>query len=188
LIAVGVVAGLATWRSTRGPEVKPTSILANAPDKAKPTVAHEQLNLTEAQVKNAKAFVTAAAAVSESLAADKLADFNRNAPQVAPASEALLRSLPAGHPWRPLLERISGSGKLVSAGDLTEARKEFLPFSTAVSEFVRTARHQADALKALKLYRCPMAPQPGFWLQLKGPLRNPYFGSEMLTCGSELNE
>jgi hypothetical protein len=86
-----------------------------------------------------------------------------------------------------LLQRISGSGKLVSAGELAEARKEFLPFSTAVSEFVRTARHQSDALKSLKLYRCPMAPQPGFWLQLNGPLRNPYFGSEMLTCGSELS-
>jgi len=32
-----------------------------------------------------------------------------------------------------------------------------------------------------------MAPQPGFWIQTNSPLRNPYFGSEMLDCGSEVN-
>ncbi len=30
-----------------------------------------------------------------------------------------------------------------------------------------------------------MSPQPGIWLQLQVPLRNPYFGAEMLDCGVE---
>ncbi len=161
-------------------EATPVTQQTNAP------VAQPKLDLTTAQVAAAQRFVAAAAAVSESLAADNLAAFNRAAAEVAPALEKLTQSLPPGHPWLALLEKISRNGKLVSAGDLAEARKEFLPFSVAVSEFARTARQQSDALESLKLYRCPMAPQPGFWLQLEGPLRNPYFGSEMLDCGSEL--
>ena len=77
------------------------------------------------------------------LAADNLAGFNRAAPQIAPVANALLQTLPADHPWRPLLQKIADTGRLVPAGDLAEARKEFLPFSAAVTEFARTARQQA---------------------------------------------
>jgi hypothetical protein len=31
-----------------------------------------------------------------------------------------------------------------------------------------------------------MAPQPGLWMQEKGPLANPFYGSQMLTCGEEV--
>ena len=85
-----------------------------------------------------------------------------------------------------MLQKITDTGKLVPAGDLTEARKEFIPFSTATTDFARIARQQNAVLSALKIYRCPMAPKPGFWIQTNGPLRNPYFGSEMLDCGSEV--
>jgi hypothetical protein len=30
-----------------------------------------------------------------------------------------------------------------------------------------------------------MAPKPGLWLQLSGPLANPFYGSKMLRCGEE---
>jgi Cu(I)/Ag(I) efflux system membrane protein CusA/SilA len=186
--AVVGVAGLAIWFSARDSQTIPAPASPEAKHEANPLVTHPKLELTESQAKAVKAFVGAAAAVAESLAADKLADFNRAATQTGPALDALLGALPTEHAWRTPLERISRNGRLVAAGDLAEARKEFLPFSTAVAEFARTARQQADALKSLKLYRCPMAPQPGFWLQLNGPLRNPYFGSEMLDCGSELSE
>jgi hypothetical protein len=43
-----------------------------------------------------------------------------------------------------------------------------------------------DPFSALKVYQCPMlkqafpgAPPKGLWMQLQGPLRNPYFGAEM---------
>jgi len=45
----------------------------------------------------------------------------------------------------------------------------------------------------LKVYQCPMtrrsfegAPAKAAWLQLEGPIRNPYFGAEMLDCGTEV--
>jgi len=188
LIAVAVVTGLAVWRSMQLPEVKPVPSKTNTTVETKPLASPEKLDLTATQAQAAKDFVAAAAALGEGLAADNLTEFNRAAAHIAPMLETMERSLPAGHPWRPMLEKISTRGNLVPAGDLGEARTQFLPFSTAVTEFIRVARQQAEPLKLVKLYRCPMAPQPGYWLQLEGPLRNPYFGSEMLDCGSELGE
>jgi hypothetical protein len=52
------------------------------------------------------------------------------------------------------------------------------------------ARKQ-EPFKSVKIYKCPMAPKPGqtsFWLQLAGPLRNPFYGSEMIDCGSEVTQ
>jgi membrane fusion protein, copper/silver efflux system len=38
------------------------------------------------------------------------------------------------------------------------------------------------------VFQCPMAPvlKKGRWVQKTDKLRNPFFGSAMLTCGSEL--
>ena len=63
----------------------------------RPSVTYAKLELTEAQAKAAQAFIAAAAAVSESLAADNLEEFNRAAPQTTPALQALLDTLTADH-------------------------------------------------------------------------------------------
>jgi len=185
LVGIAVVVGGAIWfAGESGPK-----LVSNPPPEAhpgKPTASLPKLGLTDHQARAAKSFIAAAAAVGECLAEDNLAAFNRAAANTAPELERLVQSLPPGHPWLPLLQMLPSNGHLAAAGDLAEARKEFLPFSTAVSEFARAARQQSDTFKSLKLYRCPMAPKPGFWLQFEGPLRNPYFGSEMLDCGSEI--
>jgi hypothetical protein len=184
-VAVAVLGVIVIWLS-RKPAIKHPAAGTNATNATQLSAVRAKLELTEAQTKAAKSFINAAAAVSESLAADDLGGFNRAAPQVAPALDALRQALPADHPWRQRLQKVADFGRLVPAGDLAEARKGFLPFSAAVTEFVRTGREQADVLRSLKIYRCPMAPQPGLWLQLQGPLRNPYFGQEMIDCGTEV--
>jgi hypothetical protein len=184
---LAVLAGIVIWLSRESRPVSNTTQRTEGTIGRQPASAQAKLELTAAQTKAAQAFIAAAAAVSESLAADNLAEFNRAAPQTAPALDALLQSLPTDHVWRPLLQRIADTGNLVPAGDLAEARKEFIPFSTVTTDFVKVARHQSAALGSLKIYRCPMAPQPGFWVQTNGPIRNPYFGSEMLDCGNEIN-
>jgi hypothetical protein len=184
--AIVVVAGIVWVMQSTRPKEHCSESPASKPANATNTVVHTKLALTETQAAAAKSFINAAAAVGGSLAADNLAEFNRTIVEAASTLERLWRSLPPGHPWLPSLDRISRQGKLIPAGDLAEARKEFLVFSAAVSEFASSARHQHDALKLVKLYRCPMAPQPGFWIQTNAPLRNPYFGSEMLDCGNEI--
>jgi hypothetical protein len=105
--------------------------------------------------------------------------------KLEPAIQKALESFEPDHPWTPLLQNIAGAG-LKNAGDLSEAREAFIPFSSALVEFVKVARQQNETLASLRIYRCPMAPKPGFWMQRSGPLRNPYFGHEMLDCGTEI--
>jgi Cu(I)/Ag(I) efflux system membrane protein CusA/SilA len=187
VLAVGLIIAVSLSRGIKSAKESPAPGGTNQVT-SKAIAALEPLLLTEAQSAAAREFITAAAVVSESLAADNLAGFNQATAAIEPARERLLNSLGPNHPWREALAKIPVSGNLVAAGDLAEARKEFLSFSTIVSDFARTARHQSDALKSVKLYRCPMAPQPGFWIQTNGPLRNPFFGSEMLDCGNEVTD
>ena len=150
------------------------------------------MKFTEAQQKSVQAFLAAASAVSEALAADKLADFNREAARLHAAMPALLDVFDQAPAWQPLVEKIEANSHLEQAADLAAARKAFLPFSFAATEFAARLRRQPE-FRALKIYQCPMvnraipgAPKVGQWLQLQGPLRNPYFGDEMLDCGEEV--
>ena len=187
LIVVAIVVGIVIWSGRKGRDQRNVSGMSvSNSNVSRATPKPEPLTLTEAQSVAVREFINAAALVGEGLAADNVNAFNQTVVNVTPALDKLLQSLPSAHPWHATLEKIAASGKLAPAGDLAEARKAFLPFSTSVSEFAKTARHQNDALKSVRLYRCPMAPQPGLWIQTNAPLRNPFFGSEMLDCGNEV--
>ena len=90
------------------------------------------------------------------------------------------------HHWEKLMEPIEELGKAEPAKDLAQARARFLPFSTAVVEWAKLLRKEAPGLPALKTYHCPMAPKPGLWMQVSGPLANPFYGKKMLKCGEEV--
>jgi Cu(I)/Ag(I) efflux system membrane fusion protein len=83
-------------------------------------------------------------------------------------------------------------GHLEKAKDLASARKSFLPFSMATVELIKQLR-AAEPFKAVRIFNCPMvnraipgAAKNGQWIQIAPPLRNPYFGPEMLDCGTEV--
>ena len=90
--------------------------------------------------------------------------------------------------WRELGPPLAALMEGKPAKDLSEARQKFLPFSTALVEIIKQVRKDDPALAGVKIYHCPMAPKPGLWMQAQGPLRNPFYGSEMLTCGKEVTE
>lgn len=133
----------------------------------------------------------AADAVRESLAADDLARFNVAAAALHPVVAALpdIGALPA-------LARAGKAAHLPEAKDLPSARKSFYPLSTALVEVVRGLRGIPDIAAAfadVTLYQCPMvkrafpeAPKTASWIQLGGPVRNPWFGADMIDCGTEL--
>jgi Cu(I)/Ag(I) efflux system membrane fusion protein len=132
-------------------------------------------------------FVTEAGAVSQALAADDLAKFNQQVKQLATVVPALQKELAASPRWQGLVERLAGSSASAApAKDLAEARKWFLPFSTASVELVKQLRKQDSTFAGLEVYHCPMAPKPGLWMQSQGPLANPFYGAKMLTCGEEV--
>jgi hypothetical protein len=180
LIVVAVIAGVLIWKNSTAQHDSP------APSKPEATVKPVAMpQLTPAQHDFMSALLQAGNAVSASLASDNLANFNQAAGDFNTAAQHTAESLGPEHPWTHWLQKLR-EAKLNPAGDLNEARGEFISFSAALVDFVRTVRQQDPALATLKIYRCPMAPKPGFWMQLNGPLRNPYFGQEMIDCGTEV--
>ncbi len=136
-------------------------------------------------------FLKAADAVREALAADDLTRFNLAAAALHPVVGALpdIGALPA-------LARAGKAAHLPEAKDLPSARKSFYPLSTDLVEVVRGLRGIPDIAAAfadVTLYQCPMvkrafpgAPKTASWIQLGVPVRNPWFGADMIDCGTEL--
>ncbi len=185
VVVVAALAALMLWIVSRADKRSATSSSAQ-PGQPEQTASLPVITLSAAQQNATRELLLAGNAISASLAADDIHEFNQSAARLAPVLEAMRAAFPAPHPWAPLIEKVQAAAKLVPAGDLSEARAEFLPFSTALVELLRMVRRQDPAWASLKIYRCPMAPQPGFWMQLGPTLRNPFFGKEMIGCGTEV--
>lgn len=73
-------------------------------------------------------------------------------------------------------------------GSLDSAREAYRAVSHALLKAANVARGPKTAMK-LTHYYCPMVPGGGGdWMQPGGDLANPYWGSEMLTCGEVVND
>ena len=131
-------------------------------------------------------FLTVADGISRALAADSLGQLKTNTGALPGAVSSLVKALGDDHPWHPLLKHIQAFATWPVPADLAAARQTFLPFSTNVVALVQLVRSMEETFRSLKVYHCPMAPKPGLWFQAKGPLRNPYYGAEMLKCGNEV--
>jgi Cu(I)/Ag(I) efflux system membrane fusion protein len=148
--------------------------------------------LTGAQQQSAREFLKLTSDLGAALAADDIKKFNEIAPRVHAAIPKLLDSLGSITSLRPVLQKLETDGHLEAAKDLPAARKEFLPFSIAAVELTKQLR-AAEPFKSIKIFNCPMvdravrgAAKNGPWIQLEGPLRNPFFGAEMIDCGTEV--
>ena len=114
-----------------------------------------------------KAIVNSYLEMHAALAADKVEDVK--APAAAIAAEA--GRMGAGG------ATIAKAAKEVEqAKDLNAARTAFGPLSDAV-----IAAAKAANIGEVKVAYCPMS--KGSWLQKDDTIKNPYYGSQMLTCG-----
>jgi hypothetical protein len=127
-----------------------------------------------------KALAFAAADAADALAADDLGRYR----QQLPALRAALAAIQADTP-QSSLTRFTPS--LADPADLKSARAQFEPLSTATADAARAQHLHHTA--GLHLFECPMAPATGKarWLQRSGGTKNPFFGSQMPTCGEELD-
>ena len=189
-----VVAGTEAGSATAVAPAPPGG--TNAPggsNAAAPALTEPLPALTEAQRKAAMEFIAQTARLSEALAADSVANFNTEAARVHALLPDLVRAFDSAGPWRRWLQEIEAAGHLMEAAEIKEARKMFHPLSEAVSGWAAVLRRQQAGFGAWKIYRCPMtkdsfpgAPRTGNWIQAGASIRNPYFGAEMLDCGSEV--
>lgn len=90
------------------------------------------------------------------------------------------------HPQYARVSQIAaGAAALEATTDLKSAR---LAFCRVAEGIVELARSDEDLKAAWQLFFCSMTAEAGFpygfWVQPKGErIANPYFGSEMLSCG-----
>jgi Cu(I)/Ag(I) efflux system membrane fusion protein len=131
--------------------------------------------------------------LAQALAADNVEAFRTESKKLNPTLSALKESFAGAPEWNALAEKLEAAGHFPEVPDLAAARKVFLPFSMAAVEIAQKARVREKQFRSLKIFQCPMvnqavpgAPRRGLWVQAAGPLRNPFFGSEMLDCGSEV--
>ncbi len=143
----------------------------------------------DVQQQAALELIRAASAVSAALAADDLAAHNASIASLHTASMTVAEQL--GEPGQRLL----AVAHVAPAKSLAEARKQFYPLSMAIAGLAAQWSRQLPAVRSeLKIFECPMAKSAvpsadtnqGRWVQSAGPLRNPFFGAEMLDCGKEI--
>ncbi len=149
--------------------------------------------LTETQRKAVSEYLALANNLAAALAADDVKQFNAQAAKTHATIPPLLGAFDAASPWQALVKPIEKSGHLREAANLTDARKSFHPFSEATVALAQAVRRADKEFASVKVFRCPMtkdafpgAPNRADWIQLKPQIRNPWFGAEMLECGSEV--
>ena len=150
-------------------------------------------SFTETQRTMIHDLLAVADAIRAALSGDSLAGFNQHAAKLHELLPGLLNAFDRSPTWQPLIVRIETDAHLEKSADLKAARKQFYALSNAVVELAQKLRAQQKEFGSLKVYQCPMlkqafpgAPSKGLWIQLEGPLRNPYFGAEMIDCGTEV--
>lgn len=149
------------------------------PPEAAPAASSEPVDPTH--VAHSMAFLERVAEANAALASDDLPGYLGGIQkiQTAKAGFAQISAETAS-----LAETIPG-GEFAT---LDAARKAHLAFSAATAEFAKKLKSLPGG-SSLKVFKCPMYPAPGktaFWIQTNAPIRNPFYGSEMLDCGSEV--
>jgi hypothetical protein len=144
----------------------------------------------EMQLKAADRLFSLAAELGAALAQDDLKRFESGVKNSSEVGDAMAKAFPKDIPDPALRDSIAelGRGILPAAANLEEARAGFEPWSKAAVQFAREWRKLAPS-DNLRLFRCPMYPKAGksgYWLQMDMPLQNPFFGSKMIDCGTEI--
>ncbi len=129
-----------------------------------------------------KPLAFAAADAASDLAADDLAAYLNRLPQL----QAALNNYLSGYAHASTGPLSKYETTLADPTDLRGARRSFEPLSSALAdEVMRLHLHHREGLH---IYECPMTPVLGHgrWISRSDELRNPFFGSAMLTCGDEI--
>lgn len=108
--------------------------------------------------------------IQAALAGDSIDGVKANAGNIATAATAL---------GAPAMRIDTAALQLASAADLPDARTKFGVLSDAIVGYM-TGLHLTPPTGVREAY-CPMTRKP--WLQEGSTLANPYYGSQMPTCG-----
>jgi Cu(I)/Ag(I) efflux system membrane fusion protein len=149
-------------------------------------------NLTPEQAAAMRRFLEQADVIRDSLSSDSLERFNEQAPRLHEIAAELGRAVAGDPAWDEPVKALVRASHVDAARDLSQARQQYHTLSAPLVTLARALRG-SSGVPATRIYECPMtrrafpgAPARATWLQLSGPIRNPYFGAEMLDCGTEV--
>ena len=109
--------------------------------------------------------------ISAALADDSTDGVKAHAGEIATASTAL---------GAPAMKIDTAALQLASFGDIEDARAKFGVLSEAIDNYMTGLKLTPP--DGVKVAFCPMVSKP--WLQQGDTLANPYYGKDMLSCGS----
>jgi hypothetical protein len=109
--------------------------------------------------------------IQAALANDSVDGIRQNAGEVATAATAL---------GAPAMKIDTAAVQLAATTELADAREKFGTLSEAIDTYM-TGLHLTPP-EGIKVAVCPMVNKP--WMQEGNAIANPYYGSEMLTCGN----
>jgi Cu(I)/Ag(I) efflux system membrane fusion protein len=148
--------------------------------------------LLPAQQAAVREFLLLADRLRDTLAADNLEAYNAAAPPLRDGVPKLGAALRDAGGWDVAVARLEAAAQLETAPSLEVARRQFHTFSDEVVALAKRVRARGG-FADLRVFQCPMtkksfpgAPAKAEWLQFSVPVRNPYFGAEMLDCGTEV--
>jgi hypothetical protein len=127
--------------------------------------------LAKAAAELAPALVDPYVRVQSALAADKIDGVKADAAAIAAAAGTL------GEPAKAIA---AAASRLEAAATLKDARVAFGEVSDALLAYAKATGSTMPP--GVKMAYCPMANKS--WLQKGDKIQNPYYGSEMLDCGS----
>ena len=155
-----------------------------------PVSADKPVDLNDEQKQAFAAFLKMADAMAAALAADDLAAFNTAS---APAMKTTGTMIKLLRPNVENLDALNVARHFHAFADLKSARSAFHKFSMAATTALDPLRKAAE-IPDFQIYECgmvdeaiPGVPKKARWIQTGGRgLKNPFFGSEMLECGKEI--
>jgi Cu(I)/Ag(I) efflux system membrane fusion protein len=109
---------------------------------------------------------------------------NSNAEQASEASKALMKTLEGNPDLEKMGQEImNNAAKITEVKELNHQREHFETISNNLYQLVKANQ---DAAQTLYYQYCPMAfdNKGAYWLSSSQEIRNPYFGDQMLKCGS----
>ena len=109
--------------------------------------------------------------IQQALADDSMDGVKANAGQVASAAAGL---------GAPAMKIDTAAVQLASATEIGDARTKFATLSEAIEDYMDG--NHLKAPEGVRVAVCPMVQKP--WLQKGEAIENPYYGKELLTCGS----
>jgi Cu(I)/Ag(I) efflux system membrane fusion protein len=149
--------------------------------------------LAEPQRSTLGDFVAGLDALAADLASDNLDGFNQHYEAVILKAQALQKAFADEPKMATALSELNTTRGLHNASNLKEARAMFYPVSVASAALLEPLR-KTGLFTSFEVFECSMvnravdnASEKGRWIQsLSSTIRNPFYGKEMLECGTRI--